>query len=173
MANANDVTNSRRRFEKASYTPVKTRGRDDDEVGDVLMKSALVRALGTTPAELAKLRGAAHTAAETNAVDAFARLMQARDGDSALQASAALARVPDEQLISIARRLQDFRAELITRLSNGVKELSTEYHHVQSRRAEAGAAIRTTPAAGSEPPAYEDQHGILHSLSDAAKCSVS
>ena len=53
-----------------------------------------------------------------------------------------------------------------------MKELSTEYHHVQSRRAEAGAAIRTTPAAGSEPPAYEDQHGILHSLSDAAQHTV-
>src|SRR5262245_49802369 len=147
MANMSDLMNSRRRFEKASYTPVKTRGRADDEVGDVLMKSALVRALGTTPTELVKLREAARTDAEVGAVDAFAGLMQARDGDSALQASAALARVKDEQLKSVAHRLHDYRADLISRLANGVKELSSEYHQVQSRRAQDGAAIRTTPAA--------------------------
>ena len=108
MANTNELKNSRRRFEKASYTPDRTRGRDDDELGDVLMKSALVRSLGITPVELSKLSESTQTSADTDALNAVGQLMQAREGESALRASAALARVPDEQLISIARRLSRF-----------------------------------------------------------------
>jgi hypothetical protein len=49
------LTNSRRRFEKASYTPVKTPPRDNGERGDVLARAALVRSLAVTPSELARI----------------------------------------------------------------------------------------------------------------------
>ena len=113
------LTNSRRRFEKATYTPVKTRERDEGEAGDVLVRAALVRSLQTTPSELAALQEGAGSESERSALTAIAQLMDSHVADAAMRASAALAAVPDRELISFAGKLESVRATRIGRLSAG------------------------------------------------------
>jgi hypothetical protein len=159
------LTNSRRRFEKASYTPVKTRQRDESETGDVMARAALVRGLGTTPSELVMLRTAAGTESELAAVDAIAQLMESRVADSAIRAAATLAEIPDRELISIAGRLETLRSESITRLSAGVKELSKNFDQVQRDRCEGSEMYRTASATSRYGPSLPSTvHSAMTSL---------
>jgi hypothetical protein len=130
------LTNSRRRFEKATYTPVKTREREEGEPADVLARAALVRGLQTTPSELRALGQGASAESEQATLQAITQLMDAHVADSAIKASAALAAVPDDHLIAFASKLESFRSAAIGRLSAGVKELSRRYQEVERARRE-------------------------------------
>lgn len=128
------LTNSRRRFEKATYTPVKTRERAPGEIVDVLAKSALVRSLQATPSELTVLRQTSAGDAERKTVQAVSQLMDAHVAASALAASASLAKVPDSDLIAFAGKLESLRSDAIKRLSTGVRELTTRYEERERAR---------------------------------------
>jgi hypothetical protein len=170
MGNSNKgLTNSRCRFDKASYTPVKTRQRDDGERGDVLARAVLVRSLMVTPSELVVLQKEARTENEKEAVNAVTQLMESRVADSAIRAAAALAEIPDRDLISIAGRLGTLRSELIQRLSAGVKELSENFDQVQHAllraRSEGGEMDQSAPAtSGDEPSMASKVYSNMASL---------
>jgi hypothetical protein len=146
------LTNSRRRFEKATYTPVKTRERNDGEAGDVLARAALVRSLQATPSELAALRESAGSESERSALTAVSQLMDSHVADAAMRASAALAAVPDRELISFAGKLESVRAARIGRLSAGVKELSERHREVERSRSEKPAPYRDVSATRDSRP---------------------
>ena len=158
-----DLTNSRRRFDKVSYTPVKTRQLDQGEIGDALGRAALVRALAVTPSELAALRTAAPTDSERAAIEAVADVFESRVADLAVRASATLARLADADLISVARKLQTLRNDLIARLTAAVKELSEKFHDAQRVTEDAGYLLPTSSATEDPPKLPASPHSVMRS----------
>lgn len=140
-----ELKNSRRRFEKSTYTPLKTRQPGEEEPADALGRAALVRALQLTPAELDRLEEQLSDEGERAALEAMRGLATALSAPATLAAAAELAQVPGRSLIAVAGALKSLRRELGDQLARGVRELD--------RRYEAAQKVAPPPvAAAPEPP---------------------
>jgi hypothetical protein len=136
----NELGNSRRRFEKATYTPIKTLGPEDPNRGDALVRAALVRTLELMPEELTALRATVGDAAQA-AIDTIRNAANAVTADSLLRSAAQLAQIPASVLASVAQALKEQRRGRVCIVLDGLRALDRGYV------AATAAAVGPTPAA--------------------------
>jgi len=125
-----ELANSRRRYPKAVFTPLRLA--QDAPGGDVAVIAGVLRSLEVTPEEIEKLREGSTTDAQKVAVEALARLASAGSADQGFEAAQGLAQVAREDLVALVKRVQTLRADAL---------------------AQATRALNTPAAPAAEPPA--------------------
>jgi hypothetical protein len=141
--------NSRRRFEKATYTPLRTRGPDDPpREGDAFGRAALVRSLEVTPTELSAIAAQVDDPEMKSAVEAIAAAANATSGDAVLRAAAALRQVSRDVLARFGQLLRDVRRRAVADAASAVATLEAKFATVQ-----AAPALPAAPAAQLVAPA--------------------
>jgi len=108
------LINSRRRYSKSTFTPVRLPPSVDGP-SDLVGLAGLVRSLDITPEEVSRMRAAVvgHATEEVLAVDAIAALVAAPSVDQALAATAALGAINRAILSGAIAQLQAIRAKAI------------------------------------------------------------
>ncbi len=145
------LTNSRRRFDKVSYTPVQTASVGDASATmGALNQAALIRTLGVTKAELDALQS--NSRETKGAAEAVGALIGALSGTQALAAAAALTAVPTAQLVDLAKRIGELRASTAKDVATTVARLRNQ-HATAFAQGAALAPAAGTPAAPAGVPA--------------------
>jgi hypothetical protein len=151
MTQPTPLTNSRRRFEKVTYTPVKTRTPDSPDEGDALGLAAMVRALQITPSELTRLGESVVGRGPREALDAIRQLTSAVSGALALQATAKLGSTPTQDLVTVAGALADVRNGTLDEIASNVRVLDAAMLRAQNaaeHQAEPATQPNHAPQAG-------------------------
>jgi hypothetical protein len=133
MADSNELVNSRRRFDKATYTPLVTRQPDEGEATDVVGRAVLVRSLELTPDELDALREQTTEGHARETLELVAAVADAESAQRGLEAATRLARVHTYELVALAERLHSVRGERIEQLRRGVRALEASYDDAVKR----------------------------------------
>ena len=107
---AEQLTNSRRRFDKATYTPIRLA---QEAAGGALAVAAAVQGANMAPGEIAQLRQQVGDGPQRRALEAIAALVEAPSADRAREASAALAEVDQQQVIEILERVRTLRTQAL------------------------------------------------------------
>jgi hypothetical protein len=107
---AEQLTNSRRRFDKATYTPIRLA---QEAAGGALAVAAAVQGASIAPGEIAQLRQQVGDGPQRRALEAIAALVEAPSADRAREASAALAEVDQQQVIEILERVRTLRTQAL------------------------------------------------------------
>ena len=105
---ADSQTNSRRYFDKLTYTPIKLA--EGAGAGDVIALAGAVRAAEIAPAELETLQRE-FAGGEARAVAAIGELIAAPSADQAQEAAAGLGRIGRAHVMTLLARVQALRAE--------------------------------------------------------------
>src|SRR3954447_12450329 len=116
----NDLINSRRLFDRLSYSPLILPKPDDDEPTDALGLAAMVRSLELTSAELDQLEPGATTAVQRGALAAIRGLTDATTGSTSLAATEQLARVSTTTLQWFGKALGELRERVGEKARNGL-----------------------------------------------------
>ena len=107
---AEPLTNSRRRFDKATYTPIRLA---QEAAGGALAVAAAVQGANIAPGEIAQLRQQVGDGLERRALEAIAALVEAPSADRAREASAALAEIDQQQVIGTLERVRTLRTQAL------------------------------------------------------------
>lgn len=155
------LTNSRRRFDKVTYTPVQTLvpGQADPAMG-ALNLAALIRTLDVTPSELQALSADAQQ--PTAAAQAVAAMLGAVSGPQALSAAGSLTTIPTEQLVGFARQVGQLRSTAATSWATAADRLVAQ-HAAASVSTPASTDPASTPAdpTSTDPAATTPATGSL------------
>ena len=117
----NELVNSRRRFRKATFTPIRLGTTATAADADVLAQGAVVRNLDVLPAEFVQLRATSASDGERAAIDAVAKINEGTSADQNFRAVRDLAAVPADQLTTVVKKVQVFRADAFKRALNQMK----------------------------------------------------
>jgi len=176
--NAAMLMNSRRRFEKLTYTPLLIAEPRENEPRDALGLATLVRMLQVNGAEFAQLQGHVQQGDQRAALHAMQNLTNAISGPRILAAVAALAAVPTSGFLGVAKALGEMRAEVSDTLAKGIRELDTRFLAVRPRTVSSPATRDvpsrsthqdTTPArpgSADVAPSLHTTHGISGMMSE-------
>lgn len=104
------LTNSRRRFDRLSYSPLVLPTDENTEPGDALGLASLVRALELTSTELDQLSQHATATEQRQALTAIRKFSDAATGSTSLSATHELAAVPTVALQWFGQKLAEQRA---------------------------------------------------------------
>ncbi len=170
MNNTSDgFANSRRRFDKVTYTPVKTQRSGESRTGDALARAALVRALEAKPQELDRLAEKVKGAGERAALEAIRVVGAAASGSQALAAAAQVGAVDDTDLITVTRKLASLRGATGERLKQELNALDARHQEAQ-RTATAQAEVQAAaePAAAAPPSAASPVAGKVPAVAPAS-----
>ena len=107
---AEQLTNSRRRFDKLTYTPIRLA---QEAAGGALAIAAAVRAAEIAPAEIEQLRRQIDDGPQRRTLDALAALIEAPSADRAREATAALGQIDQQQLKAVLERVQELRKQAL------------------------------------------------------------
>lgn len=143
MTDSQELINSRRWFDKATYTPLVTRQPDDSEVTDVLGRAILVRSLELKPGEVDALREQSTEGSVRETLEIVAAVAHPESAQRGLEAATALVRIPTHELISLAESLHSLRGERIEQLKDSIHTLVTSYDDAV-KRASAVVPVDTT-----------------------------
>jgi hypothetical protein len=160
------LINSRRRFDRLSYSPLLLPTDEKTEPGDALGLATMVRSLELTSTELDRLQPLASTAAERAALVAIRALADAATGATSLAATRELATVSTATLRWFGEALADERARVGTQLRDGLKALDRQR---VAQQAAPPALVAATPGSaetlGAATPASS---GAAHGVGAAA-----
>jgi hypothetical protein len=107
---AGPLTNSRRRYDKATYTPI----RFAQAAGaGALAVAAAVRAADIAPAEIEQLRQQETDGPGRRALDAIAGLIGAPSADRAREATATLGQIDQQHVLAALERVQGLRTQAL------------------------------------------------------------
>ena len=138
------LINSRRRFDRLSYSPLLLPTDEKAEPGDALGLATMVRSLELTSVELDRLHPLASTAVQREALVAIRALTDAATGSMSLAATRELATVSTATLRWFGQALADQRASVGAKLREGLQALDRQMAAHQA----APLAIRAAPVAG-------------------------
>ncbi len=127
MSNSNWLTNSRRRHEKRTYTPLILKDPLGNGTADVVGVTSVVRSLMMTPDEQSELRHQVQGAGPKAALDAMLKLSNAASAYSVLEASAALTKVSSDDLRAVSQALLALRTDAVTQLSTSLQSFDNSY----------------------------------------------
>jgi hypothetical protein len=154
------LTNSRRRFQKLSYTPLVLPPPNQDQPTNVPWLATQVRALEISDAELSQLQQRVQNdQGQRDALDAAQRLLTAVSGPQVLAAAADLARVRTAGLVGLASALADVRSRAGEDLAQGLRQLDARFlaattsGPTDSAPATPGSPVASRPPAATEPGA--------------------
>ena len=154
------LTNSQRRLQRMTYTPLITDQPGDGEQGDTLGLAALVRMLGITEEEDAQLKERIGNASQRKALEGMRNLQSAVTGPMALAAAAALSATPTAVLTGLVSQLGELRRDARAPLVEGLREL--ERLHSAS----------PTPRGPAKDATYSDASSLRTTLEKAATSSL-
>src|SRR5262249_36343749 len=146
------LTNSRRRYEKRTYTPLIIADPTESETTDALGLAAMVRALMISDAEFTDLRGRVTGAGQQAAVDAMRNLATAVSGPAVLAAATSLARIPTADLRSVSDTLRTLRAEAANTLIGGLCTLDQRFNSTTTTSGSPVQPPTSHPSAVAAPP---------------------
>jgi hypothetical protein len=118
------LTNSRRRYDKVTYTPLLTKTGTTPAQGNALALAALVRALAIRQPEADELAKRVNGGPTAAAAKAIAGLVAAPSGPLALRAAAVLATVDTAALATTASSLAELRHETADRITEALTRLT-------------------------------------------------
>src|SRR5207237_6842947 len=127
MSNLSLLTNSKRRHEKRTYTPLIITDPEEGSSSDALDLAARVRALMLTGAEQAQLRERLESPGELAAVEAMNNLSTAVSAAGVLAAASSLTTVSRRDLRAVANALGAIRSDAANRLTGALQDLDTLY----------------------------------------------
>jgi hypothetical protein len=121
------LTNSKRRHEKRTYTPLIITDPDEGSSSDALGLAARVRALMLTSAEEALLRERLERPGELAAVDAMNNLATAVSASGVLAAASSLTMVSRRDLRSVSKALGAIRSDAANHIIGALHDLDKLY----------------------------------------------
>jgi hypothetical protein len=151
MSESDGLANSRRRFDKITYTPITLHHNDDrpsdadDARRSVLTTAAMLRTLRMTPAEAGALHDQVTDPPVHAAVDAIAAIAAAPPGPAALAASRHLVTLPTSALAAATHALGRLR-------SAAANEYSRLFHHHANELAREQPVDPSAPRPGGADP---------------------
>ncbi len=163
MSNATWLTNSKRRHEKRTYTPLILKEAQGDGIADVVGVASLVRSLMVTADEQTQLRDRLDGGARA-ALDAIGKLSSAVSAYGVLAAASDLTEVSRDDLRSVSQALAAIRSDAADKLTAALEGLDRSY-----ASAAAAPPAATPPAAPPSPappagPPAATEYSLAESL---------
>ena len=175
MAPNDGLAFSKRCFQRATYTPLRTRdGNGDDDSGDAIAKVNLLQALEIAPGEADRLPESIGSGLSEGAAEVLDVVGQLRSG-SALAIAPRAAALSSTALLAFAERLHGARRSDLGLLQRGIADLRNRYaqaliHAVEeAHRQPAAAAI--SPSVSGLPFAI-NQPGMLAVAGDSQLAAI-
>ncbi len=158
------LTNSRRRFDRLSYTPVVLPPADAAQPGDALGLAAMVRSLEITTDELDSLEHQGGTPEQQGAVAAIRALTDAPTGSLALAASSQLIGISLPALQAFGHALGELRSQASDQVRAALRDLDRQ----MSTRSMPGSGDAVHTESGSSDASPTVDAGPADQLSPAA-----
>jgi len=149
------LSNSKRRHEKRTYTPLILGEPDGDRNSDALGLAAQVRSLMVTPAEQSQLQQRVKTAGQRAALEAIGNLSTAVSASSVLAAASSLTAISTTDLRAVSDLLGGLRSDAMNTLVGALRALDGELSNkpIYSRAVAAGPAADMPHPRTALPPA--------------------
>jgi hypothetical protein len=170
MSSTTWLTNSKRRHEKRTYTPLILKAPQGNGIADVVGVLSVVRSLMLTPDEQTELRGRLDGAGARAALDAIGSLSSAASAYGVLAAASDLAKVSRDDLRSVAQALAAIRSDAANQLAAAVQGLDHSFATAGS--AAHPSASASVAAAVAAPAPQSGAHSLAKALPSKVQKAV-